>query len=100
MPGTSLLTQGVSFRTRPEPPLHLGRLDPVELDDLVARRVAGDDADVGVCQAEPVREEPDDLVVRPPSFGCRANPQLPSVAEPAQHLGSARAGGDADAQAK
>ncbi len=78
--------------------LRLFDCQPVELDDLVPRRVAGHDPDVAGRQVEGAREKVGDLVVGPPALGRRADAELPRIAQPPDDLRAAGAGRNPDAE--
>ena len=83
-------------RCRGEAPFQLRFRDPLEGDDLVAARMAGDDCNIPAAQIERVCEQADDGVIRPPAFRRGGDPDLPRGAVPSHYAGPGRAGHDAE----
>jgi hypothetical protein len=72
------------------------RLDALDLHDLVARTVAGDDPDAVSGDAEHGAEEPDERLVRASALRCRCDPHPPPVAVRSDDLGSSGTRSDDD----
>ena len=79
---------------RDEPPIDLGRGQPVDLDELPAAGRAGDDGDRVGPEAERVREQLDERTVGAPALRRGGDPGPPSFAVPPDELAPGGAGRD------